>query len=255
MARRNSRPPAKYTKSGKLSQAWQRWRERRAEQTRQEIATENKRKEKREYAKRAKRLAKFVPELKQYTTEKAITEKAKKRIKYREKQLAHAYNLRPVTKAQAKKLKGKLFAPGVQAIQLSETATNARIVSVGKDMMVVSNGRTWVYWSLDKVTVKSGKGMKKAGEKAFNMEFPIERLQRLAEFAFKKLKPLGVSLWTVTGRASRIDRDMEAFIRYVSAHWQAGKYVTSPNEMGRRYRSNPEEFVNGIAILIRDGHK
>lgn len=260
MARRNPPgPPKKYTKSGRLSAAWQQYRERSLNRAIKETNKQTKKSkalaEKREYVKRAKRLSKFVPELREYKSAETIDTKAIRRIKRREKQLVHAYNLRPVSKSFAKRNPDLLIARGVHAIQLSDTSSTAKITGAGKDMFVTSNGRTWLYWKLDRETVKGKRTLKSAGQKAFDMQFPIERLQRLAEIAFKKFKPLGISLWSVTGRTSQIHRDIEDFIRFVNAHWQAGKYISSPNvETGRSYKSNPEEWVNGLAILIKDGH-
>lgn len=255
MARRQ--PPKKYTASGRLSAAWQSWRDadlnRRIKQTNKEIAAAKVRSEKREYAQRAKRLAKFVPSLKPLTTEKAITAKAKRQIKYRERQLKHAYNLRPVTPSQAKKLKSKLFAPGVQAIQLDNTATTSKIRMVGTAMFSVeSNGREYLYIPSPSTNWGRKKDVMKAAQEAF--EYPIEKVLRMAEAAFKKYKPRGISLWIPTGRQSQVFGDVEQFARFVTAHWQAGKYVTSPSpETGKRYSSDPNEWVRGIAVWIRGG--
>lgn len=201
-----------------------------------------------DYLAAAKKLAKFVPSLAKYKRRKTLTRYEKSAITRREKQLRFVTDkLFPISKKQAKNLKGKTFAHGVRAVELRGTSANAKIRSAGKDIMVVSNGRTWVYWGLNKDTVRQKRGMKKTAKDAFAMQFPIEKVSELARAAFKKLKPIQIHLWAHSGVVGEPFETLGAFIDWIDEKWNAGRYV---NEKG--YSSDPGAWINGIAILVKE---
>jgi hypothetical protein len=180
--------------------------------------------------------SKFAPGLKKYKRRKRLNNGEKSAISHKEKILRYSDHLIPVTKKQAKKLKDLLFAPGVQAIQLRNTAPDARIVRLKKDMVVTSNGRTFIYWRLE--NVKKG-AMKKAAKKIFtefNATFEIEHLAELAERAFKKLKPIRIYLWAEAGRVGEGFKTFDEFMQWLYEDYSQYK--------------NVERWVNGIAIQV-----
>lgn len=206
------------------------------------------------YESQAKRLSRFVPSLKPLAKKRKFTPAEKGRISHYSKVLRHARNLRPVTKAQAKKFKKQLYAPGVQAIELDGTTPDAKIKVLGDDILVSQNGRTWVYWHLDRATVKSKSKMKSAGQRAFDMAFPIEKLADLAAKAFKQFNVVQVHLWAHSGRVGQPFDTLPEFLRWIDEKWQAGRYVAiDPN--GRTNASDPEKWVNGLAILVEENGK
>lgn len=189
-----------------------------------------------EYVQIAARLSKFTPGLKKYKRRKKLNNGEKSAISHKEKILRYSDHLIPVTKRQAKKLKGLLFAPGVQAIQLRNTAPDARIVRLKKDMVVTSNGRTFIYWRLE--DVKKG-GMKRAAKKVFTefeATFEIEHLAELAQRAFKKLKPIRIYLWAEAGRVGEGFKSFDEFMQWLYEDYSQYK--------------NVERWVNGIAIQV-----
>ncbi len=189
----------------------------------------------------ARRLAKFAPGLKKYKTsllyhKGKLNNGQKSAISHKEKILRYSDHLISVSKKQAKNLKGLLFAPGVRAIQLRNTAPDARIIRLKKDMLVTSNGRSFIYWRLENVKVG---GMKKAAKKVFtefNATFEIEQLAALAKKAFAKLKPIRIFLWAETGRVGEGFRDFEQFMQWLYEDYSQYKAV--------------ERWVNGIAIQV-----
>lgn len=193
-----------------------------------------------DYVSAAKRLAKFAPSLKKYKRRKTLTRWEKAAITRKEKLLRYADHLIPVTKAQAKELKAELYAPGVQAIQLRNTGAHTRIRKVKKDLLVTSNGRTWLYWRLERETVKTKRGMKKAAKEAFNMQFPIEQIAALAKVAFAELEPIAVYLWAPSGRVGQGFESLRQFEQWLYDNWNSGRYT------------HTEKWVNGIALLIRE---
>jgi hypothetical protein len=193
-----------------------------------------------EYLQSAKRLAKFAPSLRKYKRRKTLTRYEKSAIARKEKILRYSDHLIPLTKNQAKDLKTQLFAPGVRAIQLRNTETHARIKRVRDDLIVTSNGRTWVYWKLEREDVKTKKGMKKAAEKAFEMQFPIEQIAELARKSFDELAPLAVYLWAPSGRVGEGFQTIKQFLNWLYDNWNAGRYT------------HQEKWVNGIAILLNE---
>jgi hypothetical protein len=205
------------------------------------------------FVERAKKLAPFVPSLKKVSRKKRLTQAEKSEVTRYTKKLKYARNLHPVTKKQAKKLKGQLYAPGVQAIQLDDVSSTAKLGTIGNDLLISSNGRTWIYWKLDKETVRSKAGMKGAGKKAFDKKFPIERIAEMAERAFKTYNVKQIHLWGHSGRVGPGFQDFGAFMLWVNEKWQAGRYIeTLTSAGGREYEnpSDPGKWINGLAIWI-----
>lgn len=252
MARRNSRPPKKYTSSGRLSSAYTRFKEKALAQRAKESAKAAKqraeRSEKQEFVKRAKRLAKIVPSLRDITSEKKITPSAKRRIRYREKQLKEYYNLRPVSKS----FTGKTVAPGVRAVSMTGVPERYKIQTVrGKNLRATDQyGREWLFLAFDSVNWGRKSETIKAAQDA--LEYPIQRLAKFAGRAIEKYKPIAISLWLPTGRQSETFPSLERFQRFVDMHWQSGKYHSSPDYYGRTHVSNPNDFIRGIALLIKE---
>lgn len=200
----------------------------------------------------AKRLAIFAPSLRRYKNRKKLKPAEKSAIARKEKILRFTDHLKPLTKKQARALKGKTFAPGVQAIQLRNTAPDAKVKVIDNDMFVTSNGRLWLYWKLTRQDVKSKRLMNKAARVAFEMQFPVERVAELARIAFKKLKPIAVHAWTPAGRANNGFESIEQFVMWLNEHWQAGRYATTNPTTGETSYSDPDAWLNGIAILLHE---
>lgn len=207
-----------------------------------------------DYLASARNLSRLVPKLKKFKSRKTLTRWEKGAIARREKQLRNIPFLKPVTKKQAKGLgKRKLFKPGVQAIQLRGVPDDATIRIRGKDISVTQNGQRWIYWSLDRDTVRSRRGMRRAGEQAFQKQFPIERVSELTAEAFKRFRVQQVHLWAHAGLVGQGFEDLQAFIMWVNEKWQNGRYVTlREHKRGDIYSdpSDPGKWINGIAILI-----
>lgn len=201
----------------------------------------------------AKKLALYVPSLKPIARKKKLTQAEKTKVTNFAKKLRYSRNLHPVTKAQAKKLKKQLYAPGVQAIQLDDVSSNAKLGTIGDDLLVTSNGRTWIYWKLDRKTVRSKSGMRDAGSKAFAKKFPIERIAEMAEKAFKTYNVKQIHLWAHSGRVGQGFPNISGFIQWVNEKWQAGRYIetlTTTKGMEFENPSDPGKWINGLAILI-----
>lgn len=213
------------------------------------------RKEKRSiesYLAAARSLSPIVPKLRKYRHRKTLKPSEKGAITRREKQLKGVTNLFPVTKKQARKLRSKLFLPGIQAIRLRGVKEGAKI-KIGKrgDIQVSYDNLRWIYWGLDRATVRSRPGMRAAGSEAFRKKFPIELVADMATKAFNKLNVQGVSLWTHGGRSDAVFDDLPAFILWVNEKWSAGRYMRI-TEYGAIDASDPGKWVSGIAILLED---
>lgn len=205
-----------------------------------------------DYIASAKRLAKFAPSLKRYGHRLTLTRYEKSAIARKEKILRKVDQLIPVTKKQARLLKGDLYAPGIRAIQLRNTSAHAKI-KVKEDLIVTSNDRTWVYWKIDKETARTKKDLAAVAKEAFEAKlFPIEKVSKLAEIAFKKLKPISVALWTKYGRADAEFTDFKVFMRELDDKWQAGRYVEEAGRYVDDYTSDPGSWLKGIAILVHE---
>lgn len=207
-----------------------------------------------EYLAAAKRLAKLIPSLKKYRRAKDLTPQQKSAIARREKQMRYADHLIPLTPKQAKKFAKQLFAPGIHAIQLRNTAPDAKIRLFGRDFIVTSNGRDFLYWRLpirakrnpdktlaeDKsINKRSQRLLKEAAEKALTNirgAFPVEQIAELAQKAFKKIKVKQIFLWGETGRVGEGFHTFDEFVQWLYESYS-------------QYR-NVERWVNGIAIQI-----
>ncbi|MDE2019913.1 MAG: hypothetical protein KGJ13_06245 [Patescibacteria group bacterium] len=219
-----------------------------------------KRREKRSdesYLISARKLSPLVPGLKKYKRRKRITRYEKSAIARREKQLKNIPFLVPLTKKQARKVgRKKLFLPGVQAIQLRNVPEGAKIRFNKKgDIIVIANNQHWIYWSLDRETVRSRRGMRHAGRLAFEKKFPIEKVSDLTTAAFKKYQVQQVQLWAHAGIVGAPFHSINQFILWVNQKWNAGRYMsTQVRESGDIYDnpSDPGKWVNGIAILIEN---
>jgi len=219
----------------------------------------SKKKEKRSdasYLASAKNLSKLVPRLRKYRKRKTITRYEKSAIARRERQLKNIPFLVPVTKQQARRLKKKLFLPGIQAIQLRGIEPGATIkFNKRGDIVVRTNGQRWIYWSLDRDTVRSRRGMRKAGEDAFAKKLPIEKVSDLTVAAFARFKVQQVHLWAHAGIVGDAFQSVGAFIRWVNEKWNAGRYMGTQVRVGGDIYDNPSDpgkWVNGIAILVED---
>jgi hypothetical protein len=189
-----------------------------------------------DYVKSAKILAKFAPSLAKYKRRKKLSAQEKAAITRKENLLRFASELVPVTKKQARLLKNELFAPGIRAIQLRNTGGKAKIKIIKKDLMITVNGRTWIYWRLDKFDTES---IEYAGTVAFTQirqAFPLEKVAELADRAFSSLKTKEVYLWSKQGRVGEGFKDIESFMEWVGESY--GGY------------NNPSAWVNGIAIRL-----
>lgn len=111
------------------------------------------------------------------------------------------------------------------------------------DLLFSANGRTWLFWDINNPREKAE--MKGAAAKAFNNQFPIERVAKLAKIAFDKFEVKQIHLWAASGPVGQGFVDLQAFVDWVDDKWSAGKYV---NDKG--YSSDPEKWINGIAVLI-----
>lgn len=210
-----------------------------------------------EYLAAARKLAKFAPILSKYKRRKTLKPHEKGAIARKEKLLAFADHLIPLTKAQARELKDELYHPtyydkksatwksapnaaGVRAIQLRNTGDNTVIRKVRRDLMVTSNGRTYLYWRLARSAATTRKGMETAAAQAFEMQFPIEQIEALARRAFEKLHPIAVYLWAPSGRVGRGFQSLKQFAQWLYEKWGSGHYT------------HQEEWVNGIAIWVSE---
>lgn len=187
-----------------------------------------------DYLASALELAKFVPNLKKYKRRKTLTRWEKGAITRVEKKLRYARNLTAVDERFAKLRPDLLFAPGVRAVEMANTG-NVKLKTYGEDLIVVSNGRDWLYQSIPHITKIR---LRKAAEKVFNdfdENYDIEAILGLARTAFENPKVLAVHLWTERGRASEAFRDLQTFLQWLNDRWQAYK--------------EHQSWMKGIAIL------
>lgn len=227
------------------------------------------------YLESAKELSRFIPSLKKYKKRKTLKPSEKSAIARKENILRDSYtqleDLIPVTKKQARELKDLLWQPEtliktgtrkgqtsrhhfVQALRLRNVGKDTHIIKkIDRNIYVVSNGRTWVYWKLPDTRPKT---LLKAGQQLFEEfdgeepeefeerepvkpdEFDIERLIELAKQAFERPETKAVYLWAETGRVGFGMKSLSNFI-----HWIRQDYASY---------AQTEKWVNGIAILIAD---
>lgn len=214
-----------------------------------------------EYLSSAKRLAELVPALKKYRRRKKLKRSEKSAITRRENQLRNIPSLFPVSKEGARRLgKNKMFLPGVRAIQLRNVPENSKVF-VGKngDINIFyhegEQARRWLYWPLDRKTVRSKTKMRAAGADAFKQMFPIEIIAEMASQAFERADVSEVRLWAHAGIVGDSFRDLPSFIRWVNEKWSNGRYMGTQDRLGGDIYSNPSDpgrWVNGLAILLED---
>lgn len=231
----------------------------------------------------ARKFAKLVPWTKKFKKRRVLKKWERAKIVQIERAMKGAYNLEPLTKPQAAKLKDVLYTGvveikrgprkgqfrevrGINAIQLSNTGEHVKInVTENKNMFVTTNGRTWVYWNLDQlgrieyeqyldegysedeaselISEDNQQIMLEAGEKvtaapSIREAFPVEKIIRIAQKAFKKPDVKMIGLWTTKGRVGEGFRTFDEFKQWVFTSYSA--------------YANVEKWVNGIAILIAE---
>jgi hypothetical protein len=210
-----------------------------------------------DYLASAQRLSYLIPKFKKYKHRKTLTPGEKRAIVYREKQLKGVPFIVPLTTKQAKKVgKKKLFAPGIQGIQLRNTVPGTKLVfRKGSVEAINPGGERWIYWPLERNVVRSRVGMRDAGAAAYAKQFPIEKLSTLTEAAFKKYRVKEVHLWAHAGVVGEGFLTVGAFTRWVNTKWSQGRYMGTRNgSYGQVYDnpSDPGRWVNGIAILVEN---
>lgn len=209
-----------------------------------------------DYLLTVRRLSKYVPSLKKFKNRQRLTKSEKATIRRRERQLNLGVNLNqlhPVTKLQAKRLgRKKLFLPGIQAIQLRGVKPGEFKVTKHGDIEVTAGEGRWLYWSLDRETVRSGIKMEYAGQQAFKKKFPIELVADLTALAFSTLAVQQVQLWAHAGRVGDAKKSAAQFVMWVQEKWQEGRYVGTITVEGGDESSDPGKWVNGIAILLEN---
>lgn len=201
-----------------------------------------------QYIQTAKKLSPYVPELRRLSNKKSLTQKEKATVTRYNKSLRHfTGSLHAIPRKDRKKFKGTEFAKGVDAIALNNFSTDATVKAINDDIIIVSNGRTWLLWRLDKKIVRNKKGeFEQVARDAFNAQFPVELVQGLAEEAFKKLKVEAVALWITSGRADRTFGTIGAFVRWLHTRLHAGVY-NADKEINDR---DAGSFIKGLAILV-----
>lgn len=201
----------------------------------------------------AKALSVYAPKLKKYKHRKTLKPSEKGAIRRKERLLEGVKDLFPVTKKQARRLKrSKLFAPGVQAVRLKGAPAGSKLrVNKSGSLTFSSEKEQWIFWPLDRETVRQRRGMKKAGSLAFEKKFPIEIVKELAAEAFANLQVHAVHLWTNAGAVGLGYQDFPRFSLFVDEKWHAGRYMrTDPESRKLKDASDPGLWVNGIAIKL-----
>ncbi|MDE2019667.1 MAG: hypothetical protein KGJ13_04980 [Patescibacteria group bacterium] len=226
------------------------------------------------YLKDAARLAPIVPKLKKFRRRKTLKPYEKAQIVRYANAIPYSANLFPV-KARIAKAKPDLLWPiyytvkekhkGKKNVHAGEErrmhgifamrednfgnpgafhiyANSGKYMEGSREFSLVSNGRKWIYWSLPKSGLKKrklpNKQIAEYGRRAFELEdFPIEKLQKLAELQFRKLKTFRVALWTRHGRTRAVFDDLKQFLKWVAEEWEHYKET--------------DEWVKGLAVWVR----
>jgi hypothetical protein len=218
----------------------------------------------REWIEAAKRLSKFAPSLEKYnfkiiTKGRKLNSGQKSAIAHKEKLLKYSDHLVIIPKRDRKRAireEWDLYAPGIFAMPLRNTSEDARIIHLNKTMTVTSNGRTWLYWKLNKPPKKKKdltdtqkeRQAKKVFDKVetaatktfddFEATFDIEQIAKLAEKAFEEFKLIRVYLWAEIGRVGVGFKTLDEFMQWLYEDFSQYKDV--------------ERWVRGIAIKIAD---
>lgn len=208
----------------------------------------------------ADNLSKIVPSLKRFSKRKTLRKSEKATIRRREKQLLHIPHLEPLSPSQAKRLgRKKTFLPGVQAVQLRGIDTRKgdkfNVNRHGDIEVTKAGGDRWIYWALDRKTVRSHRGMCDAGAAVFNKTLPIEKVTELTEEAFAHYTIQQVHLWAHAGVVGDGFQSLKQFVGWVNEKWNQGRYISTRrlNEGGRyEVVSDPGQWINGIAFLVEN---
>lgn len=177
--------------------------------------------------KQIREFSKYIPKLADYKGKDKITSAQYGAFKQAKTKLRHVENLKPVTEAQAKKLKGKLVGGGIRAIRLRDTGkdANVRVKSVLKGGVVVTtNGRDWEYHPVHSDAGGLPEALIEKGRELFNRSVH---------------PPWQIHLWTSKGRANEGKSSFQKWAEYVMSRF--GKY------------HDPSDYLQGVAILVRDG--
>lgn len=202
------------------------------------------------YIASATALSRFVPKLKKFKNRERLNKKEKRQIAYREKKLRYVKdNLIPVTKLQAKRLGRAIFSRDVQAVVLKDIEPGSTLkISKHGDIEIIEPNRHWLFWRMNRQSVKSKTLMKLAGFDAYSKTFPLELLRQLGADAFKILNVRAVQLWSkVSGAVGRMLNDYNSFERFINDKWQAGRYLRAADEGGD---SDVDRWVEGLVILL-----
>lgn len=178
--------------------------------------------------------SKYIPSLDAYRGKERISSAEYSAFKRAKSKLRHTDNLRPVTEAQAKRLKGKLAGHGIRAIRLRNVVKgdeHSRVVSVStKGTVITSNGRRWEYHPVKGVNSRDvdaiANSLIKAGTSLFGRS---------------KNPPFQLHLWTSKGRSNEGASSPEKWVQLVVAF--LNKY------------QNADSFLFGIAAMITNGGK
>lgn len=194
----------------------------------------------------AKKLKDVVPSLKKLAKKKRLTAAEKGKItRYAKESRGALSSLVPVSASYAKRHPDLIFKKGFQAIQFRNISSDAKVVPVGENVFIESNGRTFIYWKLHSLNKRNVK--KKLGdvaERAFTKDFDPELLAALADKAFKEFDVQSVYLWVHSGRADTPFDSLNQFTEYLSKWYSSGG--------SGQANSDPSDWVNGIAILIQN---
>jgi hypothetical protein len=172
--------------------------------------------------------SKYIPSLSAYKGKSRIKSAEYGAYKRAKAKLRHVENLKPVTEAQAKRLKGKLVGGGIRAIRLRNTATDAHVkvkTVLKSGVVITTNGRDWEYHPIAKTA---------------SINLPEALIDKGAElFNRSKHPPWQIHLWTSKGRANEGSSSFQKWVEYIMKRF--GQY------------SAADDFVQGVAILTRDG--
>ncbi len=174
--------------------------------------------------KQIREFSKFIPSLEKYKGKERITTQEYSAFQRAKAKLKHTENLKPLTEAQAKKLKGYTVGKGIRAIRLRNTSPDAKVKVLKGGLVVVSNGRDWEYHPVA----------------SRNPDKLIEAMLALGKRLFfrKENPPWQLHIWTAAGRVSGGATAYYLWARDVAAFFNA-------------YQGT-EEYVRGAAALIRD---
>ena len=179
---------------------------------------------KRSERKQITEFSKYIPSLESLKGREKISSAEYGAFKRAKGKLRHTDNLKPVTAAQAKRLKGKLVGGGVRAVRLRNTSPDATVRVRKGGIIVTSNGREWEYHPVS---------VRNAGELA---EALIKKGYSL--FARKNKPAWQLHMWTSKGRSNEGAASYEKWVQLVVAFFNAYQ--------------NSTDFINGVAAMVTD---